>query len=85
MQKLSDHEILTDLFFTQSSLAQSYSSAALQSPHTALRNEMLSLMNEEHRLHANVLSELEKRGCHTAPAAAPEQISQMKEKFKKTI
>ena len=60
MYKLSDREILEDLLYMQSSLAERYSAAALRSMHAVIRNEMLGLMNEEHRLHAAVADEIEK-------------------------
>ncbi len=81
MRKLSDDEILADMLFTQASFAQGYSSAALGCAHVAVRNEMLSLMNEEHRLHATIFSELEKRGIGAAQAAESKKIEQIKQKF----
>jgi len=85
LRKLSDHEILADLILEQSSLAKQYGDAALECPHADVRNEMLGVMNEEHRLHAAVFSEMEKRGLCEQHKAPSERIDQIREKFKEVI
>jgi hypothetical protein len=85
LYKLSDREILADLLFTQSSLAERYGAAALRSMHAVVRNEMLGLMNEEHHLHAAVADEIEKRGYRSACAAEQKQIEKIGEELKQLI
>lgn len=83
--KLSDRDILGELLSAQSSLARQYGDAALRSTHTAVRNEMVALLNEEHRLHTVVADEMEKRGYRSAAAADRERIERLVETWKQAV
>ena len=85
MYKLSDREILEDLLYMQSSLAERYSAAALRSMHAVIRNEMLGLMNEEHRLHAAVADEIKKRGYRSVCAAEQKRVEMLEKELKQLI
>ena len=85
MQSLPDDAILADLLYSQETLAGRYSGGAMQCSHAPVRNEMLSLMNEEHRLHAVVLDEMEKRMLCGAAAADQQARDDLKQKFKSLI
>ena len=68
---LSETEILEDLLASQQQIADLYNSAAATCTAGALKNDMLTVLREEHDLHTTVLKELTARGKRK-PSPAPQ-------------
>ena len=68
---LSETEILEDLLASQQQIADLYNSAAATCTAGALKNDMLTVLREEHDLHTTVLTELTARGKRK-PSPAPQ-------------
>ena len=48
---------------------------------TIIRDDLVSLLNEEHQIQAEIFEELQKRGLYNVEATSPQQLAQVKEKF----
>ena len=82
---LSNQEILLDLFLDQSFLVKEYCNASLECSHIPVRNEMLNLLNEEHRLHTVLLEEVKKRGLFAEKTADKQRQSQTEKRYNELI
>lgn len=78
---LSDTEILEDLLASQQQIAALYSNAAADCTVGTLKNDMLSILREEHNLHTTVLDELTARGKYKPSLAPQSKIDEVKREF----
>lgn len=78
---LSDQEIMTDVLSTQKHITGIYNTFSNECVSEALRNDMLTILREEHNMQASVFSEMQKRGWYAPPCAQQAAIDQAKAKF----
>lgn len=82
---LSDHEILADVLASQKAIAQRYGVLADDCATAVVRNEFLSLLNEEHRLHNVIFDEMSNRKLLVTETANQEKLQQIKQKYSRLI
>ena len=85
MQLLSDEAILLDILASQAEISFRYGLSADQCSSQKVRNEMLSLLNEEHRLHNAVMEELQKRAVIQSKPVNAEKLAQRKKQYEQII
>ena len=78
---MKDREMLEDALCSQKLLTDSYNLYADECATVALRDEMLSLLHEEHCIQADVFLEMQKRGGYPTPMAEEQKIQTVKQKF----
>lgn len=78
---LSEEEILEDLLAAQQQIAAFYNDAAADCTAGTLKNDMLSILREEHNLHTDVLTELTARGKRKQSLAPQNKIDEVKREF----
>lgn len=78
-----DKDILNDAFLSQQILTQQYNLCAGESSTTVFRNEMLDILNEEHKILGEVLQEMTKRGWSETKQADQQTIDNAKSKFER--
>ena len=76
-----DREILDDLLAAQADVAGRYSQCAGECFSSALQNEFVLLLGEEHKLQMELFEELRKRGWRDPGQASEEEIQRVRERF----
>lgn len=79
--QMQEREILDDMLSTQKMITGLYNTYANECATATVRDEFLSILNEEHQMQVEVLDEMQKRGWYPIPAAEQQKIIQAKEKF----
>ena len=85
LQLLSDQYILLDILASQAEISSHYSLGANQCSSQRIKNEMMSLLNEEHRLHTAILEELQKRAVIQNTPAEQGTINHVKSCYQEII
>ena len=78
-----DKDILNDAFLSHQILTEQYNLYAGESSTTAFRNELLDILNEEHKILGEVLQEMTKRGWSETKQAEQQTINDIKSKFER--
>lgn len=79
-----DREILEDMLASQKEIAAHYNRQALDCAHHALKNELMTLLGEEHQMGMELFTEMEQRGWVVVEQASPGKIQQAKDRFSGT-
>ena len=79
---LSDQEIMTDVLFNQKQMTGIYNTFANECSQDALRNDMLTILREEHNMQATVFNEMQKRGWYAPADADLTAVNQANAKYK---
>ena len=79
--KMGDEEIMSDVLESQKQVTGLYNNVANESATPQLRNEFLSILNDEHEIQCEIFSEMQKRGWYPTQAADQQQINQAKQKY----
>ncbi len=77
----SDEEMTLDVLSTQKSITDGYNTTANEASEPAVKNTMMSILDEEHKIQHEVFLEMQKRGWYQTEAAPQDKICQTKEKF----
>lgn len=80
-QQFDDQQMLTDTLSAQKFLTGTYNDCANECASPKLRDELMSILAEEHQIEAEVFAEMSKRGWYPTQQAPQEQIQQAKQKF----
>ena len=72
-----DRERMEDLLASQKWMAQKYNEAASQVISLQLQSELMNLLHEEHRIHQELLAQMQKRGWMVPQAADHKQVQQL--------
>ena len=80
-QQYDDRQMLNDALYSQKQVTGNYNTFANECTGQELRELMLSILNEEHQIQADVFDEMSKRGWTSPQNAQPEQIQKAKAKF----
>ena len=85
MQQIyTEKEVLADGLCAQKGATALFDKAANECVHDNLRDTILKLLQDEHKLQVEVFDLMHQRGFYETPAADPQKISQAKEKFAKS-
>lgn len=77
----TDKEMMNDVLADQKMISSIYNTFSNECVNEALRNDMLTILREEHNMQANVFNEMKKRGWYAPPNAEMTAIEQAKTKF----
>lgn len=80
-----DRERMADALAAQKAVTDSYNTAANECASIALKNEMLNLLNEEHKLQHDVFEQMQKRGWYPTQAAEQKKIDAVKQQYGTTL
>lgn len=79
-----EKEMLTDALASQKYVTENYNTFANECSNPAVKNEFMSILNEEHQIQFEVFSEMHKRGWYPLQQADQQKISQTKQKYQTT-
>ena len=80
-QLLDEKEILQDALISQKLITGSYNTYAGEAVSAQLRNTMLSILDDEHAIQADIFSSLQSHGWYKAEPAEQQKIVQTRQKF----
>ncbi|QEY35905.1 spore coat protein [Caproiciproducens galactitolivorans] len=78
---MQDKEILTDVLTSQKHVTETYNSFANECATPNIRDEFMRILEDEHKIQAEVFDDMKKRGWYPTPAAEQQKIQQAKQKF----
>ena len=78
---LADKEMLTDALNSEKFATDNYNVFAYECANVALKNEFMSLLNEEHQIQYDIFEEMNKRGLYPVKPAQQQAVDQVKQKF----
>ena len=78
---MQDKELLSDALNAQKQITGAYDTCANECATPAIRDEMLSILREEHTIQARVFTELQKRGWYPTPMAEEQKLQNARQKF----
>ncbi len=80
--EFSDKEILEDMLSSQKAITGVYNSFTNECAHQCVRTDLMSILQDEHNIQANIFTEMQKRGWYAVTGADAQQISQARDKFR---
>ncbi|HCC34584.1 MAG TPA: spore coat protein [Ruminococcaceae bacterium] len=80
-QGMKDKEWMQDVLSSQKLITSNYNTFANECATPELRQDMLSLLHEEHDIQAEVFDEMNTRGWYPTTPAEQQKIEQAKQKF----
>lgn len=80
-QLLDEKQILKDALISQKLMTDSYNTYAGEAVSAQLRNTMLSILDDEHCIQADVFNSLQSHGWYQPEAAEQQKIVQARQKF----
>jgi len=81
MVNFDDKEMLNDSLSTQKFITANYNTFANECANPTLRNEALSILNEEHQIQAEFFNEMQSRGFYQVKPADTSMINQARQKY----
>ena len=78
---MQEKELFKDVLSSQKFITDTYNTFTNECSTANVRDEFLSILNEEHQMQADVFDEMKKRGWYQTPQAEQQMISQAKQKF----
>ncbi len=78
---MQDKEMLHDSLSSQKEITGIYNTFTNECASTALRNEMLNILHDEHSIQADIFTEMQKRGWYPMEMAEEQKIQSAKQKF----
>lgn len=79
--KMQDRDLMEDLLSSEKAVTGSYNVFTNECSTAQVRDEFLNILNEEHQIHADVFSEMQKRGWYPMTNAEQQKIERAKQKF----
>ena len=80
-EKLQDKDILQDSLLIQKHMTSSYNTFAGECVNPQLRSTMLNILNDEHKIQAELFSTIQSHGWYQTEQAQQQKIQQTKQKF----
>ena len=80
--KMRDQTIFEDILSSQKYITETYNTFTNECTTPAIRDEFLNLLNEEHKIQADVFDEMKTRGWYSPAAAEKNKIEQIRQKYK---
>lgn len=82
MQQIyTEKEVLADGLCTQKNTTSLFDKAANECVHDNLRDTMLKILEEEHKIQVDVFNLMHQRGFYETPAAEAQKVQQVKQKY----
>ena len=78
---MQDKEMLEDVLTSQKQITGLYNTYANECATTAIRDEMMNILHDEHDIQADIFMEMQKRGWYPTPMAEDQKIQSTKQKF----
>ncbi len=80
-QFLGDKEILQDGLISQKHLTESYNTYAGECTSEQLRNAFLNILDDEHRIQADIFCDLQSNGWYKTEPAEQQKVQQARQKY----
>jgi len=80
-QTLTDKDYLSEFLDTQKQLTANYNYYAGECVNTELRSSMLTLLDEEHDIQADIFNQMHARGWYQVKGADQNELETVKTKF----
>ena len=80
-QFMGDKEILSDSLISQKLISGSYNTFAGECVNEQLRGTMLNILNDEHKIQADIFCNLQSNGWYKTEPADQQKIQQTKQKY----
>jgi spore coat protein CotF len=77
----SDQDILNDMLASQKFITGGYNTFTSECATPAIRNDFMSILGDEHRIQADVFTEMQARGFYPTETADKTKINEAKQKF----
>ena len=77
----SEREMLNDFLISQKQLTSSYNSFAGECTSEQLRNTFLNILDEEHKIQADLFCDIQSRGWYQVEQADAQKIANDRQKF----
>ena len=85
-KSMKERDLFEDILINQKYITETYNTFANECKNLSVRNDILSLLNEEHQLESDVFDEMYRRGWYPTILAEPLAIDEAKPNMKtKTI
>ncbi len=84
-KKMTDQEVITDLLGTEKYLTGVYNTFCCETATPALRSCMMNILEDEHRIGAELFSEMSTRGWYKTECAEDKKLNETKQKFAKAL
>ena len=76
-----DKEMMEDVLSTQKHLTGTYNTFANECASPAIMNELMSILEDEHKMQHDVFCDMQKNGWYQTEPAQAQKINQTKQKF----
>ena len=80
-QFMGDKEVLQDGLISQKHITESYNTFAGECVNEQLRGAFLNILDDEHRIQADMFTALQTNGWYTVEPAEQQKIQQARQKF----
>ena len=80
-QLMDEKQILNDVLLAQKLMTGSYNTYAGEATNAQLRNTMLSILDDEHAIQADIFSCLQSHGWYKPEPAQQQKITQTRQQF----
>jgi spore coat protein CotF len=80
-QLMGDKEMLQDSLISQKHLTESYNTYAGECVSEQLRGAFLNILDDEHRIQADIFTDLQSNGWYKVEPAEQQKIQQAKQKY----
>ena len=81
MQEYTDKEVLADGLSAQKAATSLFNMSANECVHDNVRDTVLRILEEEHRMQVDVFNLMHQRGFYQPPAADEKKVENAKQKF----
>lgn len=81
MQEYTDKEVLADGLSAQKAATSLFNMSANECVHDNVRDTVLRILEEEHRMQVDVFQLMHQRGLYQTPAADEKKVENAKQKF----
>jgi spore coat protein CotF len=80
-QLLTEQQILQDSLMSQKQMTGSYNTYAGECVSEQLRSTMLNILNDEHKIQADIFNSMQSHGWYQVEQADQQKIQQTKQKY----
>ncbi len=80
-QGFADQEMMTDTLSSQKAITGIYNISANECACPNLRQDMMSILTDEHKIQYDLFGEMQKRGWYPTEAAAKTKVNEVRQKY----
>ncbi len=77
----TDREMMDDVLSSQKFITEGYNSSANEAAESAVKNAMMSILDEEHTIQHEVFTEMQSRGWYQPEKAEQTKVNETKSKY----